>query len=61
MSPQFKWFILFVFVGIIIVFSFNRYMPERADTVYSNCRIYTMDADSTIAEAMAIAGDKIVA
>jgi len=60
MSPQFKWFILFVFVGIIIVFSFNRYMPERADTVYSNCRIYTMDADSTIAEAMAIAGDKIV-
>lgn len=60
MSPQFKWFLLFVAVGIVVVIFINRYMPERADTIYNNCRIYTMDADSTIAEAMAIAGDKII-
>jgi hypothetical protein len=60
MAPQLKWFLLFVIAGIIIVVFFNRYMPERADSIYNNCRIYTMDSDSTIAEAMAITGDKIV-
>ena len=60
MPPQLKWFILFVIAGVVIVILFNRYMPERADTIYINCRIYTMDANSTIAEAMAVASDKIV-
>ena len=60
MPPQLKWFILFVIAGVVIVVFFNRYMPEHADTMYVNCRIYTMDANSTIAEAMAIASDRIV-
>ena len=60
MSPQIKWFILFVIAGVVIVIILNRYMPERADTIYINSRIYTMDANNTIAEAMAITNDKIV-
>ena len=60
MPSQFKWFILFVITVSIIIVLFNRYMPEHADTMYVNCRIYTMDANSTIAEAMAIASDRIV-
>jgi predicted amidohydrolase YtcJ len=60
MPTQLKWFLLFVIVGFVIVILFKRYMPERADTMYVHCRIYTMDADNTVAEAMAIANDKIV-
>jgi len=60
MLPQLKWFIIFAITGVIVVIFLNRYMPERADTIYEHCRIYTMDADSSVAEAMAIARDKIV-
>jgi predicted amidohydrolase YtcJ len=60
MPPQLKWFSLFMIAGVVIIVFFDRYMPERADTLYINCRIYTMDANSTLAEAMAIASDKIV-
>jgi predicted amidohydrolase YtcJ len=60
MPPQLKWFIVFVIAGVVIVVFFSRYMPERADTVYINGRIYTMDAHSSIAEAMAVANDRIV-
>ena len=60
MPTQLKWFILFVITEVIIVVFLNRYMPERVDTIYTDCHIYTMDANSTIAEAMAIVNDRIV-
>jgi predicted amidohydrolase YtcJ len=60
MPTQLKWFISFIIAGVVIVVFLNRYMPERVDTIYVNCHIYTMDANSTIAEAMAIANDRIV-
>ena len=60
MPTQLKWFISFIIAGVVIVLFLNRYMPERVDTIYVNCHIYTMDANSTIAEAMAVANDRIV-
>jgi predicted amidohydrolase YtcJ len=60
MPTQLKWFILFVIAGMVMGILVYRYMPERADTMYFNCRIYTMDADGSVAEAMAIANDKVV-
>ena len=41
MPTQLKWFISFIIAGVVIVVFLNRYMPERVDTIYVNCRIYT--------------------
>jgi predicted amidohydrolase YtcJ len=60
MSPQLKWFLVCAFAGVGTVILLDRYMPERADTIYRNGRIYTMNADSAIADALAIAHDKII-
>ncbi|RPI01563.1 MAG: amidohydrolase [Ignavibacteriae bacterium] len=60
MPIQIKWFLLFVLTGAVIILLMSRYMPERADTIYRNCRIYTMDAQCTVAEAMAVERGKIV-
>jgi len=60
MPPQLKWFLLFVIAGVVIVSMFDRYMPERADIVYLHGRMYTMDAQNTVAEAMALVNDRIV-
>ncbi|MBI4418047.1 MAG: amidohydrolase [Ignavibacteriales bacterium] len=40
---------------------FKRTLPISADTLYVNARIYTMDSDNRVAEAMAVKGDRIVA
>jgi predicted amidohydrolase YtcJ len=60
MSPQLKWFYSFSLVTIIITIYFIRYMPERADTIYTNGKIYTMNTRNTVAEALAVLDDRIV-
>lgn len=60
MSPQLKWFLFFTILTGIATFLFIRYMPQHSDIVYFNGRIYTMDKDNTVAEALAIRGGRIV-
>ncbi len=59
MAPQTVWFILFIVLAAVISFCIIRYLPDRADTIYVHGRIYTMDKQTSIAEAMAISGDRI--
>jgi predicted amidohydrolase YtcJ len=60
MSPQLKWFLAFVLSTGVTTFLCIRYMPQRSDSIYFNGRIYTMDKENTVAEAMAIGGGRIV-
>ncbi len=60
MSPQLKWFLAFVALTGVMTFLFIRTMPQQSDIIYFNGRIYTMDNQNSIAEAMAIRGERIV-
>ena len=61
MNTQFAWFILLVVCAAFCTYLFLRTVPEQADVLYVNGRIYTMDANKSVAEALAIRGDRIVA
>jgi predicted amidohydrolase YtcJ len=60
MFPQVKWFLIFISIAALIGYFVIHYMTERADIIYVNGRIYTMDQRLTIAEAFAVSGDRIV-
>lgn len=57
-----QWRIFFSFLVVIAFFLvlFNRTLPQPADTLYVNGVIYTMDDENTVANAMAVRGDRIV-
>lgn len=61
MSSSFKLFLIFVVLVIVAVYLFFQLVPQTADTLYVNGRVYTMNAANTVAEAIAIQGDRIVA
>ncbi len=61
MKTQLAWFILLVVCAAFCTYLFFRTVPEQADVLYSNGRIYTMDANKSVAEALAIRGGRIVA
>ncbi|MCX6142722.1 MAG: amidohydrolase [Ignavibacteriales bacterium] len=61
MNTQLAWFILFVVCAAVCTYVFLRTVPEEADVLYVNGRIYTMDANRFVAEALAIRGGRIVA
>ncbi|MBM4159473.1 MAG: amidohydrolase [Ignavibacteria bacterium] len=60
MSTQTIYFLAFFLLSILCVLLFFWLIPQSADTVYVNARIYTMDRANTVAEAMAVRGDRIV-
>lgn len=54
-----KIFLALIGVVVLATFLFIEYMPQRTETIYINGRFYTMDKRNTIAEAMAVNGDRI--
>jgi len=61
MNNQIAWFVLFVICAAVCTYIFFRTVPEPADVLYVNGRIYTMDANMSVADAMATRGGRIVA
>ena len=61
MNTQFVWFVLFFVCVAIGTYLFFHTVPEPADVLYVNARIYSMDEKMSVAEAMATRGDRIVA
>lgn len=61
MNTQIGWFILFVLGVGIFVYIFFRIVPEPADILFTNGKIYTMDSDLSVADALAIRGGRVVA
>lgn len=61
MNDSLRIFLSFVLLVVIFFLMFRRTLPVSADTVYVNGRIHTMDRDNTVAEAVAVRGDRIVA
>ena len=60
MNDQWRIFLSLVVVIAFFIALFNRILPEAADTIYVNGVIYTMNAENTVANAMAVRGDRIV-
>ena len=60
MSSQFKYFLLFVAVLIAVAVVMIESSPQSADSVFINGVVYTMDNASTVVEAFAVQGDKII-
>jgi predicted amidohydrolase YtcJ len=61
MNTQIAWFILFFVCVAICTYLFFHTVPEPADVLYVNGRIYTMDANLSVAEALATRGGRIAA
>jgi len=61
MNTQLAWFLLFVICVAFCIYLFFHTVPEPADVLYFNGRIYTMDHSMNVAQAMATRGDRIVA
>ena len=49
-----------VAVCLIAAITYFVFVPSRADELFINGHIYTLDADNTVAEAIAVRGDRIV-
>jgi predicted amidohydrolase YtcJ len=61
MNTQLGWFILFVLCAAVCTYIFFRVVPEPADVLYVNGRIYMLDAGMHVAEALAVRGGRILA
>jgi predicted amidohydrolase YtcJ len=61
MNTQLGWFLLFLFVFAVCVYIFFRAVPEPADVLYTNGKVYTMDANKSVAEAFATRGGRVLA
>lgn len=61
MNTQIGWFLLFAVCVLICTYVFFRTVPEPADVLYVNGRIYTMDANRNVAEALAVRSGRILA
>ncbi|MGB2869199.1 MAG: amidohydrolase [Bacteroidota bacterium] len=53
-------FIAFVIAVVLATIWFIEYVPQEADALYVNGRMYTLDAENDVVEAMAVRGDRIV-
>ncbi|MEX2117566.1 MAG: amidohydrolase [Bacteroidota bacterium] len=60
MSDNIRILLSFLTLGAFFLLLYNRIIPQTADTLYVNATIYTMDGDNSVAEALAVRGDKIV-
>lgn len=61
MKDHLRIFLSFAVLIIFFFVMFKRILPVKADTIYVNGRIHTMDRHNTVAEALAVRGDRIVA
>ncbi|TSA15291.1 amidohydrolase [bacterium] len=61
MNTQIAWFMFFLLCVAFCTYLFFRTVPEPADVLYVNGRIYTMDGKMNVAEALATRGGRIVA
>ncbi|MEX1139366.1 MAG: amidohydrolase [Bacteroidota bacterium] len=60
MSDNIRILLSFLILGAFFLLLYDRIIPQSADTLYVNGVIYTMDRDNSVAEALAVRGDKIV-
>lgn len=60
MSDNIRILLSFLVLGAFFLVLYNRIIPQTADTLYVNGTIYTMDGNNSVAEALAVRGDKIV-
>lgn len=60
MNDQWRVFLSLVVVIAFFIVLFDRILPGTADTIYVNGVIYTMNSENTVANAMAVRGDRIV-
>ncbi len=61
MSSQFKYFLFFLAVLVVVTIVMVEFNPQPADAIYVNGVVRTMDDANTVVEAFAVSGDKIVA
>ncbi|MBI5463931.1 MAG: amidohydrolase [Ignavibacteriales bacterium] len=59
MKP-YRIFLFLAFAIIVAVYLFLEFIPQKADTIFVNANIRTMDAKTPSAQAMAVRGDRIV-
>ncbi|MBM4168374.1 MAG: amidohydrolase [Ignavibacteria bacterium] len=60
MNPRAKYFVLFLLVFVLSLWLYFFFSTTDANTIYVNAKIYTMDGENGIAEAMAVGGNKII-
>lgn len=60
MSDNIRILLSFLILAAFFLLLYNRIIPQTADTLYVNATIYTMDGNNSVAEALAVRGDKIV-
>lgn len=61
MNTPLTLFLLFVVCALVCTYLFFRTVPEPADVLYVNGHLYTMDANKSVVEALAVRGGRIVA
>lgn len=61
MNTQLSWFLLLLLCAAVCTYLFFQTVPDPADLLYVNGHIYTMDANKSVAEALAVRGGRIVA
>ena len=60
LSSQLKRTVFFLFLLVLSILLYVEFVPAPADAIVLNARIYTMDADNSTAEAMAVRAGRIV-
>ena len=60
MNIQLGWFLAFVICLVVFSYLFFWGVPESADVLFVNGRVYTMDVKNTEADAFAVRGGRII-
>src|SRR3990172_1696564 len=60
MNAQLGWFLAFAICVLVFSYFFFWGVPESADVLYVNGRVYTMDVENSEADAFAVRGGRIV-
>lgn len=61
MNPQVRYFLFFVASTVFFLILLFLTMSQQVDALFVNGKVYTMDSQNTIAEAIATRGERIVA
>ncbi len=60
MNDQWRIFLSFVVVVAFFLILFDRILPQSADALFVNGVVYTLDSQNSVADAIAVRGERIV-
>jgi predicted amidohydrolase YtcJ len=60
MNTQFKFFIFFVIAVVFFAVIYFEFSSQKADAIFVNAKVYTMDPSNPTADAFAVGGDRIL-